>query len=389
MTADPWGDSFRDQVDRLRPWEEPAGDNGGESPNGKPNDQAGHAEVPPLRFVRMVDAKVSGMPKDIVDGLVPAELGLVFAMPSAGKTYFLLALAMAVAKGEPFFGRSVRPGPTVYIAAEKAKSAEARLAYMRDQTGGKTGPLFIVQDRVDIADDKLNERLAAVLALAAAEAGQPVRLIIVDTVRRVLGGLKEDEEGFGLLIDWCARLSRAIGAGVLLVHHCGKDRTRGSRGHSSLLGAVELEIFIEKPDRRGAPRIVHATKVNDGEEGPVMAFDLVPGQAGTDEDGQPITLCTVQSVDLEAALAEPQDGSPDDGVRMSGRQRCAMAIVRKLDRDGTGAPYETVRSHLIQSIAAEPKAPQDAARQAERTLARLIQRGALTHDRGRLSVVEP
>jgi hypothetical protein len=342
----------------------------------------------PLAFVRMADAKVSGMPKDVVEGLAGPELTVGFGSPGSAKTYFFLVLGMAVATGQPFFGRKVRGGPVVYVAAEKAKSVEARLAYMRDQAGGQSGPLFIVQDRVDVADKDNSARLRAVLDLAEAEAGEPVRLVIVDTVRRVLGPLKEDEEGFGVLIDWCGRLAREIGTAVLLIHHCGKDQSRGARGHSSLLGAVEREVFIAKGERRAEPRIVHVTKANDGEEGPVMAFDLVPGHAGEDADGEPLTLCSVEAVDLQTALTGTQPGAASDQVRLSGRQRAALRIVRKLDRDGTGAPYDAVRSHLIQEIAGEAKPPAEPDKMADRTLKWLIEREIIEHEHGRLSVIE-
>ena len=72
-------------------------------------------------------------------------------------------------------------------------------------------------------------------------------LVVIDTLARALAGGNENApEDMGALIGNAKRIQEATGAAVLFVHHSGKDTSRGSRGHSSLKGAADLEIEVTR-----------------------------------------------------------------------------------------------------------------------------------------------
>jgi hypothetical protein len=96
------------------------------------------------------------------------------------------------------------------------------------------------------------------------------------------------------------------------VHHCGKDKARGMRGHSSLLGALDSELIVEKVDGAvpGEPdRIIKAGKVREGASDCDLAlFSLPAVQLGIDPDGDAVTTCVMVPADGAVPIRKPSVG---------------------------------------------------------------------------------
>jgi len=81
---------------------------------------------------------------------------------------------------------------------------------------------------------------------------------------------------------------------VVIVHHCGHNGDR-PRGHSSLMGALDIQIAVK---RDAAENIVATLELSkDGEAGAEIISRLVPVEIGRDEDGEPIRSCVIVAVD--------------------------------------------------------------------------------------------
>jgi hypothetical protein len=94
----------------------------------------------------------------------------------------------------------------------------------------------------------------------------------------------------GVALAHCALLHQMSGAMVLLVHHSGKDASRGARGHSSIWYNSDLVLEV---NRAQDLRSVTVMKVKDGQDGEEFGFKLNTVVLGQDEDGDDITSCTV------------------------------------------------------------------------------------------------
>ena len=70
--------------------------------------------------------------------------------------------------------------------------------------------------------------------------------MVLDTYAMMLQGIEENSsKESGVSIDALSQLRQATNGGtVLVVHHSGKDSTKGLRGSSALLAAVDLTIEI-------------------------------------------------------------------------------------------------------------------------------------------------
>jgi hypothetical protein len=175
---------------------------------------------------------------------------------------------------------------------------------------------------------------ATIIAAArqqAQVAGVPVGLVVVDTTARALAGDNENEAAaFSALFAQAAEITKATGATVLFVHHCGKDADRGPRGSYNFLAGVDALIAIDREP--GAKlRQVTAVKVRDGEEGPVGSFTLKRVVVGHDKRGREVTSCTIEPV------ADPEPKRP----KRPAPNTAAGRALNELDHlliDGKGKP---------------------------------------------------
>jgi hypothetical protein len=120
-------------------------------------------------------------------------------------------------------------------------------------------------------------------------------IIVIDTLAQVTPGANENSgEDMGLVINRCKQLHEKTGALVVLVHHSGKDHSRGARGWSGMKGALDTEIEVSKA---GTENVTRITKQKDGDGQAIFAFKLDTIVIGKDDDGDEITSCIVTHLD--------------------------------------------------------------------------------------------
>jgi hypothetical protein len=191
----------------------------------------------------------------------------------------------------------VRQGTVVYVASENAHGVRARLdALLREQgtTLDVLGGRFLeIANRPHLLKhEEVQELIAALKPLG------PVSLVVVDTLARATaGGVENAQEVMSFAVEMCAKITAATGASVVLVHHTGKDESRGSRGSSTLPAAADTEIVIERPDDAENFRNVKLGKQRDGADYcDLFSFELKTVELGVDEDGDKITSTVVREV---------------------------------------------------------------------------------------------
>jgi hypothetical protein len=90
------------------------------------------------------------------------------------------------------------------------------------------------------------------------------------------------------------RVAQELNCVVIIVHHCGIDASR-PRGHTSLSGAVESQLKVERGNTGEVFVTVELAK--DFAEGTEIVSRLEPVELGTDLDGDPITSLVVLPVE--------------------------------------------------------------------------------------------
>ena len=288
-------------------------------------------------------------------------------------------MAAHCASGVSWHGHRVKGGPVLYVAFEGAAGMRNRLAPLRHRFGD--APLAVLRGGLDLCNDQSVEALIALAQDAGRRAGAPVAQIWIDTLARAMGGKDENSpDGMGLALKGAGRLQAATGGLVVLVHHTGKDATRGARGHSSLKGAVDAEISVVG---HGNTITATADKVRDGEDGAEFRYHLRTIPLGLDRDGEHITTCEV----------EPATGpdAHDSRDPLPPKQRLTLEALRQFIDDhgtpnpgGTGFPepgrMRTVEFEAFIEFASDKsistaERPRDRKRETRRMIEGLVENG--------------
>lgn len=121
-------------------------------------------------------------------------------------------------------------------------------------------------------------------------------MIIIDTLACAMaGGDENSSRDMGLTISGAKALQSATGGLVILVHHTGKDASRGLRGHSSLNAALDACVEVKRHDDYRSWKLV---KSRDSEDGVQGAFLLEPVEVRIDSKGRPVNSIVVVPTDL-------------------------------------------------------------------------------------------
>jgi hypothetical protein len=118
----------------------------------------------------------------------------------------------------------------------------------------------------------------------------------------------------GRALAHCRALFEATGAMVILIHHSGKDASRGVRGWSGINAA--LDFALETTRAEGSEyRELRVSKMKDGEDGLTFGFKLSTVVVGLDEDLEEITSCVIEDAETPKAAEK----GADKGTKRRGR----------------------------------------------------------------------
>lgn len=221
-----------------------------------------------------------------VKGLLPKTgLAAIIGLSGSGKTFLALELIANIARGENFFGFKTESCPVTYLALEGAGGVGNRIrAYEQYHAQNLPENFKVVTDRLSLLKSD-----AAVFAKAVAEEGLQDGVIVIDTLAQASPEADENASAdMGRIIGNAQLLQTMTSSLVILIHHLGKEASRGARGHSSLTAALDAVIEVR---RTGDKRAWVLTKSKDGEDGTSRPFRLEVVNLGVDDDGDPITSC--------------------------------------------------------------------------------------------------
>lgn len=250
-----------------------------------------HPKTPPMRYRLLSADEIVNLPSLhwLVRDVLPADgLAALFGASGSGKSFLALDLCAAVAGGAEWFACRVRTAPVVYVALEGEAGFSQRVkAWQLHHDRALPNGLRFIMQALDLRNDEDVTEIAKAVTAAGAAAG----LLVIDTLNRAASGADENSVvDMGEIIAAAKRLQARLGGLVLLVHHSGKDATKGLRGHSSLHAALDSAIEVTRIDDRRDWRIA---KAKDGDDGKAHPFKLDVVTIGEHDDGEPITSCVV------------------------------------------------------------------------------------------------
>jgi KaiC/GvpD/RAD55 family RecA-like ATPase len=259
-------------------------------------------------------------PRYHVKGLLPeGSLAIMYGASGSGKSFVAIDLCMHIVMGKAWRTLRVREGRVAYIAAEGAGGIRKRIKAYAVQYGLD---LAEFDDKFRIIDAAPNflERDDIVDVVKSLRTIGKVDVVVIDTFAQVTPGANENAgEDMGKALYNINVIHRATGATPLMIHHSGKDASKGARGWSGLRAACDSEIEISRLD---TGRLIRSTKQKDGEDNLEWGFELSTVNIGIDEDGDVVTSC----VPIEIAI--PQ-GSSGPQKRMGKWEKAILDVFRE------------------------------------------------------------
>ena len=181
-------------------------------------------------------------PAFIVEGLLPAEVGVTNGPGGTGKTSLIESEAVHVVLGRPLYGCEVlRPGGVLYISQEDPREKMlyrlVRIIGEMNLSPGereRVGQSFYIEDLVDHrvrlveSDERGNlSRTDAADQLVDSYMGKGLSLVIVDPLIFFSAGERHMNDGAAELMLVGRRIARTLGCAVQFVHHCSIQTSRG------------------------------------------------------------------------------------------------------------------------------------------------------------------
>lgn len=308
---------------------------------------------PPKSFRLLLDGDLDALPtlRWLVKPIVPdAGIGAIYGDSGTFKSFLTLDLLAHVSNGQEWFGNRTKAAPAVYIPFEGQGGIPNRVkAWRLAQTMQRNPDLLMAL----VPDDDVRSNVAVVMEpLNMREAVDRERLVTtlierkwaggvlcVDTLAHASNGIEENSSAMGEMIGIFRDLQQRLGGVILLVHHSGKDQTRGMRGWSGLHAAMDFVIECQK-EGDGDTREAHfrLSKVKDGTTGTVFKFRMQMVPLGCDEDGDPITSLVVCPKEAREDDAPP----PIKGTNKSS--------IRDIDADTSARDDAFVHGWVVQQV---------------------------------------
>ena len=235
-------------------------------------------------------------------------LSLVYGSSGAGKTLLALDLGFHVASGIEWFGNRVNRGNVVYIMSEGTNVSHNRIKAIelkKNELFSEGAQYFhCLNDIVSLYSDN-NDTLDF---LKTVKHHFP-RLVVIDTLAMAMSGGDENRtQDIGIVLKNIKKIQQELGCHVMVLHHPGKDESRGARGSSALHAASDTVLELKKTKDVVC---VRAVKQRDMEGDKELNFKIEKVVIGVDEDGD----------EVSSAIAE------ETGPMLGAKQEDVLRIV--------------------------------------------------------------
>ncbi len=238
----------------------------------------------------------------LIKGFLPkATLGVLYGESGSGKSFLALDICQSLIRGVDWNGHRAKPiSKILYIAAEGVGGFANRVrAYLRQYPDKGAG---YQMDIISDVPPNFTDAVSVHHLLQDINSRGAYDLIVVDTFAQVTPGSDENSgRDMGAALACCRKISAIARGMVLLVHHSGKDASKGARGHSSIIAAADVIFEVTRDDEQ---RAISVYKQKDGRDGDKYGFKLLPVVLEQDEDRDDVTSCIIEYCEYTAPLKE-------------------------------------------------------------------------------------
>jgi AAA domain len=313
----------------------------------------------PFEYALLKDLKPNLASQFVIMDLLPrAALGCCYAQPGAGKTALILDTVLHVAAGREYRGRRVERQLVVLVVLEGHSGIDNRVIAAARHLGIEDAPFGVIKAVESFRNPDTAARVAATARVIREQYetesevfDNPV--IVIDTFQAALGPGGSDcrPEDVSELIENIKKLLIVPGMTVIIIHHAGKDASRGARGWSGLLAALDFELEV---DRNDDLRTLNITKMRDASDTQAgFCYVLRAMELGLNPYGEPVTGVYVEH------RADSGKGKRR-GNRIGPKARAAYEMLWAMIKDRSqsqpldGGPLRCVLMHQWRDACCQP-----------------------------------
>ncbi len=297
-------------------------------------------------FTLLTATELTSLPPTqwVVKNILPEKgLAAIFGKSGTGKSFLAMDLLLKIACGTEWFGHKVKNRSVLYIALEGRSGLSNRIrAWEKENLTVCPNNFKIILENFNLTIEQEVNELANVIVANQMENG----VTVIDTLAQSTPGSDENlSSDMSLNINHLKILQERTNGLLIIVHHSGKDGTKGLRGHSSLRACLDasLEVSGDKNKRAWA-----LEKSKDSEDQVSYGFKLKVIELGRDSDDEIISSCVIErDHSIVFANREPS-GS---------QQKAAFKVIKQVLSNVLSGQIavEFAINEVSKSLAAVPK----------------------------------
>jgi len=273
-----------------------------------------------FKIEKFEDIKFEAKEEWAIKGVLPKQgVAAVYGPPSSFKSFVASDIAFNIALNKQWAGRRVLGAPVIYVAAEGASGFRKRKAGFELHSGKLPAnvPFHLISAAPNLGTEKNDlEEFIGAIEQATISPG----LIVIDTLAQTLNSADENGAGMVQFIANANALAARFKCLVLVVHHTGKDNSKGMRGHSSLNGAMDAVLLCERREGELSATLT-IQKLKDEASDTRLSVKLARVVIGADDDGDDISTLVVESIEDAAPVSQEKEKrrgtSPNQRLLMS------------------------------------------------------------------------
>lgn len=264
-------------------------------------------------FLTSADLKKLSPQTWLVKNIIPETgFGIIYGKSGTYKSFLTIDLLAHIANGRTWFGKNTKQKPVIYIPLEGKSGISKRIEAWKIHNHSNDQIISIFEN-INFKDKNNIEYLIEKIKDARLDGG----VICIDTLAQAGGDMDENSsKDMGNMIKTFQYIQQELGGIVLVVHHTGKDDSKGMRGHSSLYASLDFALECTAHGNLSAQFKIAKSKDSESDKGYKFKMSVI--NLGYDEDGELITSLAVNP--------EPIIDIPTSKTKVQNIDRVLMAI---------------------------------------------------------------
>jgi len=242
-----------------------------------------------------------------------AQVVMLGAFPSVGKSTLATGLIAATLYGSPWCGRKALGGSVVAFVGEGRLGFVRRLDAERKKRGGpwpEDRYFELIDFELPLSSSDGHAEMRRLLRLITDERGIAPALVVVDTMASHWAAEEDSQEHTGPFMKAMGQLASEFGCAVVIVHHTTKIKGKYTapelqdiRGSGALVGGADVVLGLHSTEDDSGV-VLRTLKTKDDEPGPDICLTREVIDLGVDEQGDPLTAARFDKGDLGLLLQQ-------------------------------------------------------------------------------------